>query len=460
MTFGDLTNGGGPHADDALHSRIVKLERINKSLMAHVERATDQHGGAYSLFQTAIMLEGRVRARTEDLTLAMHSLERSNEALKAAKDEAERANRSKTRFLAAASHDLLQPLNAARLSISALTGMTISDEAKALSNQVERGLQTIEDLIKTLLDISKLDAGVVLPVKKPVRLRNIMAGIEASFRAMAETKGLRLVIRCPDVVVESDVALLQRVIQNLVSNALRYTTVGGVLVAGRLRGGMCIVDIVDTGPGIPEAERDLVFEEFYRGKGAPASESGLGLGLSIVKRMASALDHPLSLRSRVGRGSAFRIALPLTACAPAEAATETYREASFADARVVVIENDPATRAALIRLLQSWSLRVRAFPHFAAWSADGSPDGPPDILIADYHLDNGAIGLDAVAQIRAQIGEGLPAIVVTADHSEAVEALVLEARCELVHKPVKPAQLRSLLSFLLQSKPGHPSSAA
>lgn len=437
--------------EDELRLRIVKLERINNALMTHVERATDQHGSAYSLFQTAIMLDGRVRARTEDLTSLMRSLERSNEALKAAKNEAERANRSKTKFLAAASHDLLQPLNAARLSSSALAGLPVNEEARVLANQVERGLQAIEDLIKTLLDISKLDAGVVLPVKAPVRLRNLMAGIEESFRGIAEQRALRFVIRCCDVTVESDVALLQRVIQNLVSNALRYTTSGGVLVAARRRGGACQIDIIDTGSGIPKSEQDLVFEEFYRGKTAPVSEGGLGLGLAIVRRMATALDHQLSFRSRVGHGSAFRIALPLTDDAPNETVTGGVSDVSFADASVLVIENDPATRAALTRLLQSWSLQVAAFADIASWEATHRTRVAPDIVIADYHLDDGAIGLEAVARVRATTHAALPGIVVTADQSEAVEALVIEAGCELMKKPIRPAQLRSLLSYLIQS---------
>ena len=158
---------------DSLERRIEKLERINAALMAHVERSMDQQGGAYSLFQTAITLEGRVRTRTEELTGLMHRLERSNAALAAAKEEAETATRSKTRFLAAASHDLLQPLNAARLSVSALADLPLGPEAATIANQVERGLQTIEDLIKTLLDISKLDAGIVRPEVKPVRLSDL-----------------------------------------------------------------------------------------------------------------------------------------------------------------------------------------------------------------------------------------------------------------------------------------------
>ncbi len=193
-----MTGGWGapsPAADEdagspeALARRVAKLERINAALMAHVERTMDQQGGAYALFQTAIMLEGRVRSRTEELTSLMKSLETSNAALSAAKDEAETANRSKTRFLAAASHDLLQPLNAARLSLSALSDLAPGPEAQTVAGQVERGLQTIEDLIKALIDISKLDAGAVRPVIKPVRLADLVAHIDTSFRPFAERKG-------------------------------------------------------------------------------------------------------------------------------------------------------------------------------------------------------------------------------------------------------------------------------
>ncbi|MCJ2122218.1 sensor histidine kinase, partial [Methylobacterium sp. J-077] len=192
---------GGLETDESLRRRIEKLERINAALMSHVERSMDQRGSAYSLFQTAIMLEGRVRTRTEELTGLMHRLERSNEALAAAKEEAETANRSKTRFLAAASHDLLQPVNAARLSISALDDLPLPPEARTITGQVERGLQTIEDLIKTLLDISKLDAGIVRPQLQPVFLPGLLAELAESFKPFAERKGLRLAVRCPDITV-------------------------------------------------------------------------------------------------------------------------------------------------------------------------------------------------------------------------------------------------------------------
>ena len=441
--------------DPELLRRIEKLERINAALMAHVERSMDQQGGAYSLFQTAITLEGRVRSRTEELTGLMHRLERSNEALVAAKEEAETANRSKTRFLAAASHDLLQPLNAARLSLSALADLPLGQEAFAIAGQVERGLQTIEDLIKTLLDISKLDAGVVRPVVKGVLLRDLIAGLVAGFEPLAERKGLRLVIRCPDICVASDSVLLQRILQNLVSNAIRYTSAGGVVVAARPRGDRVRIDVVDSGAGIAEGERDLVFEEFYRGASTAGSGEGgvpgLGLGLSIVRRMAQALDHRLTLASRHGHGTRVSLELP-RALAPAPD-LEPARLApltALTGARVLVVENDPSTADALKRLLQNWDAQVQVFRDLAGVAAAvRAGEVGPDILILDYHLDDGACGLDVADYLRNLSRAPLPVIVTTADHSPEIEMRVAEIGAELVHKPIKPAQLRSLLTYLL-----------
>ncbi|MCE4223710.1 hybrid sensor histidine kinase/response regulator [Methylobacterium sp. C25] len=442
-----------PDTVDALNRRVHKLERINASLMAHVERAMDQQGGAYSLFQTAITLEGRVRSRTEELTALMYSLERSNEALQAAKEEAETANRSKTRFLAAASHDLLQPLNAARLSLSALADLSPSPEAQTVAGQVERGLQTIEDLIKTLIDISKLDAGVVRPVLKSVRLRDLVANIEASFRPFAERKDLRLVTRCRDVFVETDIVLLQRILQNLVSNAVRYTESGGVLIAVRKRGQRCRIDVIDTGRGIPEAEQALVFEEFYRGSkdtDDPEAGLGLGLGLSIVQRMASTLDHPISLHSRVGRGTRITLDLPSGKPRPEAEIRIMPVATTLTGARVLIVENDASTSEALVRLLKNWDAQVRAHRDLAG-VVQALSEGMmrPDVMIIDYHLDDGAVGLDVVGYLRRTQGWVTPVIVTTADYSSEIERQVMETGAELVHKPIKPAQLRSLLAYML-----------
>jgi signal transduction histidine kinase/CheY-like chemotaxis protein len=437
---------------DSLARRVAKLERINAALMAHVERTMDQQGGAYALFQTAIMLEGRVRSRTEELTSLMKSLETSNTALKAAKEEAETANRSKTRFLAAASHDLLQPLNAARLSLSALTDLAPGPEAQTVAGQVERGLQTIEDLIKALIDISKLDAGAVLPVIKPVRLADLVAHIEGSFRPFAERKGLRLVTRAADVVVATDLVLMQRILQNLVSNAVRYTEAGGVLIAVRRRGGLCRIDVVDTGRGIPEEEQALVFEEFFRGtgEGEDAGGPGLGLGLSIVQRMALALGHTVRLHSRPGRGTRMSLELPLADAAPDAQVHTAPVATTLTGARVLVIENDASTAEALERLLRGWDAQVES--HRALSGVVESLKAGmrrPDVMIIDYHLSDGACGLDVVDHLKRERDWIAPVIVTTADYGVDVGRRVTEARAELMLKPVKPAQLRALLAYLL-----------
>ncbi|AWN34835.1 ATP-binding response regulator [Methylobacterium radiodurans] len=445
----------GPETEAELRRRVAKLERINAALMAHVERSTDQQGGAYALFQTAITLEGRVRSRTEALTGLMRELERSNAALVAAKEEAETANRSKTRFLAAAGHDLLQPLNAARLSLSALADLPLAPEAGAIAGQVERGLQTIEDLIKTLLDISKLDAGIVRPEVRALALPDLLAELAESFRPFAERKGLRLAVRCPDVAVASDGVLLRRILQNLVSNAVRYTASGGVLLVARPRGEGIRIDVIDTGCGIGAEERTLVFDEFYRGGGKGSGpevqgEPGLGLGLSIVRRMAAALGHPLDLASRPGHGTRVSLTLPPSTLpveappAPAPVATR------LSGAHVLIVENDASTAEALRRLLQNWDAEVSAFRDLAgvqAALAAGLPD--PDILVLDYHLDDGACGLDVAAYLRAVCPAPLPVILTTADHAPEIEARADLLDVELMRKPVKPAQLRSLLTYML-----------
>ena len=444
-------------ADDieaTLRRRIAKLERINAALMNQVERVTDQHEGAYSLFQTAIMLEGRVRTRTEELTTLMHELESSNSALKAAKDEAEQANRSKTRFLAAASHDLLQPLNAARLSISALVDMPVDDEASRIAGQVDRGLQTIEDIIKTLLDISKLDAGIVYPVLESVALPELFADLAQSFGPNAEIKGLRLAVRChPDLHVETDARLLKRVIQNLVSNAVRYTDQGGILIAARKRNGECAIDVVDSGIGIPPAEQPFIFDEFYRGRQPNGTaDVGLGLGLAIVRRMADTLDHGLEYWSRVGHGSRFRLRLPLARDAARRAALAPSRPHSFAGTRALLIDNDKATLEALSRLLTGWGFDVLALDDPTELLEGRRPVDPSvAIMLVDQHLGRGTLGTEVVPRLRVMLKREVPAIIVTADHSDTIESDVAAIRCEMALKPVKPAQLRSLLSHLLRT---------
>ncbi|RRH98104.1 hybrid sensor histidine kinase/response regulator [Mesorhizobium tamadayense] len=437
---------------------LEKLKKINAALVSRVERSMDQQGNAFSLFQTAISLENRVRTRTEELHATLRRLEQSNIDLSAAKEYAELANLSKTRFLAAASHDVLQPLNAAHLSVSALAEVQTSEEGKKLVRQVERSLETMEDLLRTLLDISKLDAGVVQPEICDVSLETLFSSLRSDFLPEAGKKGLSLKFRPVNLVVRSDRTLLRRILQNILSNALRYTRSGGVLVGTRHRGDTIRIDVADTGCGIPDEQREAVFEEFHRGTSTLAEvglAGGLGLGLAIVRRMAAALGHPVTFSSKVGRGTIFHIDVPVgvsTAAEPAASGGDIERPRGYGlfGTKVLLVENDADVLSAMTSLLERWQCLVRA-----ATSTDDALDllgdtaWVPDIVIADQHLDGGDLGTTTIAEVRDYLGRPVPALIVTADGSEAVARAARAAGIELMRKPLKPAQLRALLAHLL-----------
>jgi signal transduction histidine kinase/CheY-like chemotaxis protein len=437
---------------------VDRLKRINQALMSRVERAMDQQGNAFSLFQTAINLENRVKTRTEELRATLRRLEQSNIDLVAAKENAERANISKTRFLAAASHDVLQPLNAAHLSISALAELQTSEEGCKLVRQVERSLETMDDLLRTLLDISKLDAGVVRPETGDVALEPLFAGLKSDFQPLAEKKGLRLRFHPTSLSVRSDRTLLRRILQNIVSNAIRYTSSGGVLVGLRRCGGTARIVVVDTGCGIPDHEHEAVFEEFHRVETplhGDASGGGLGLGLSIVRRMVDALGHRLTFSSRLGRGTVFRLELPLAVGAAPEPLSapvevEGPRGYGLFGTKVLLVEDDDAVLEATGALLQRWQCAVRAATSTeGALAALGDTDWVPDIIIADQHLDHGDLGSETIASARLYLQRAVPGLIITADPSDEVQQAARNLGIELMRKPVKPAQLRALLAHLL-----------
>jgi signal transduction histidine kinase len=296
---------------EELERQIAKLMKINAALMQRVEKSMDQQANAYSLFQTAITLEGQVRVRTEELKSALSRLERTNDELMAARDASERANRFKTRFFTAVGHDLLQPLHAARLTVTALAEPFGTAHQRRLADRIEHALTTIEELLKSILDISKLEAGVITPSLRPVALDELFASLALDIEPLARVKNLALTWRRSQMAVISDPLMLRRILQNLMTNAVQYTQRGGIKLAARRRGGNVRIEVWDTGPGIAPAEREMIFEEFQRGRATdrPAI-GGFGLGLSIVQRMAEALDHPLGLCSRIGHGSRFSISTP------------------------------------------------------------------------------------------------------------------------------------------------------
>lgn len=432
----------------------ARLKRINEALIARVERSMDQQGNAFTLFQTAINLESRVRAKTDELKQTLRRLEHSNRELSVAKEAAETANASKTRFIAAASHDVLQPLNAARLSVSALSELQQTPKGATLVRQVERSLDTMEELLRTLLDISRLDAGEMQPHLTGFALADVFESLESDFRPLAEKAGLRFAIRPTDAHVVSDRTMLRRVLQNILSNALRYTVSGGVLIGARKRGHTIRIDVVDSGIGIAPDQYELVYDEFHRGPDAAAVYGeGLGLGLSIVRRMSDALKHKLELTSILGKGTAFRVSV-VAAPAPRENSARSTPKGTpvygLSNTKVLLIENDPSTLEAMTALMKRWTCDVRLASHQeAALALVELGKWTPEIIIADQHLDMHTLGSETILAIRNHLNRHVPAVIVTANPSGALSTMTREARIELMQKPLRPAELRALMAHLL-----------
>jgi signal transduction histidine kinase len=434
-----------------LEAENAKLRKIRDVLIRRVERSMDLQGSEYALFERATLLEAEVRRRTVQLEQALGELQRSNRALEEARGRADAANASKTRFLAAASHDLLQPLNAARLFLSALAETELPESAGQLLENVDSAFDSIDRLLTALLDISKLDAGVVTPTFENVALAPLLRRLATEFAPLAERKGLSLRLAPTSAVVRTDRDMLARVLMNLLSNAIRYTVRGGVLIGVRRRGGELRIDVVDSGVGIPDDQQGEVFEEFRRlDTDTRQRERGCGLGLAIVERIARMLGHPVSLWSAPGRGSRFSLLLPagapLAKGAPAPATSGP--STGSRGALLVVIENEASIREGMKVLLQGWGYVVlTASSPEIALSLLRRSSRTPSALIADYHLDQGT-GIEAIRQIRGALSLPLPAVVITADRLPAVQQEVEGLGVPMLSKPVRPAQLRSLLTAM------------
>ena len=410
-----------------------------------------------ALVEAKAMLEQRVADRTAELEETML-------ALQDAKAEAEDANASKTRFLAAAAHDLLQPLNAAKLFNAVLNenldGM--SEEQRALVERVESGLVAVEDLLSALLDISRFDTAAPVPKPESFPVRQLFETLAAQFSPGFAEKNLELRFADTDLWVRSDPALLRRILQNFLSNARRYTDSGRVLVGCRKRGDQVSIQVHDTGIGIAEDDQQVVFEEFRRLSGSDKSaRRGLGLGLAIVDRIARLLEHPVTMRSTFGHGSCFEVLVPLGRRGEetAAAAGEQRRPvASPLSGQVVLcIDNEPDILEAMDSLLTKWgaapvtATNIEAALEIVARLKRDS-GRIPALLLVDFHLDDGAIGTDAIKAVRNATNQVIPAIVVTADHTDAVADAIREAGFGLLHKPLKPAALRALMTSVLSRR--------
>ena len=439
-----------------LNRQLEKLTKINAALIERVERSVEQQGNAYSLFTAAIGLENQVRQRTDELQEALERLERSNDALVDARDEAERANEAKTRFFTAVGHDLLQPLHAARLTVSALGESNEIFENKKLADQIDHALSSVEDLLRTMLDITKIETGVTQPAPRPMSLSDLFHSLHVDFAPTVAEKGLALTVDAHGLDVVSDPPMLRRILQNLLSNAVRFTDVGQVTLQAERHGDKVTIKVTDTGPGIPENDRYRIFEEFQSGSNVrPARDGGFGLGLFIVKRMAHALNHLVTLDSEPGTGSTFTVHVPFagqTSSIVDKAKRAETRKAQygFADVHVMVIENDLNIIAATKTLLDQWNCQT--FPATDLKQIEdyiATAEQPPAIILADYHLEDDECGLTGVARLRSAWNTQIPAIVITADHGTQSASAVKAADCELLCKPIRPAELRALMQHLL-----------
>ena len=401
---------------------------------------------AEALERANATLEVRVRERTTELT-------RLNAELGRAKADAEEANVSKTRFLAAASHDILQPLNAARLYVTSLLERQGKAEDKGedsrLIGNVDASLEAVEEIFGALLDMSRLDSGAMRPEPVSFRIDDMLRQLEVEFAPLAREKGLELQFVPCSRTVRSDRRLLRRLLQNLVSNAIKYTPKGRVLVGCRLRGGKLRIDVYDTGLGIPASKKKVIFQEFHRLDEGAKVARGLGLGLSIVERIGRVLDHKIDCVSVPRRGSRFSVEVPLSNAAPQVAAP---REVAAVDrgrligTAVLCIDNEPKVLDGMDTLLGGWGCRVLKAPDLAgAITAIAEAQVAPNGLLVDYHLDRGN-GLAAIAELRGRFGADLPAILITADRSPLVRDEARQQDVQVLSKPLKPAALRALMA--------------
>ncbi|MFD0738004.1 PAS-domain containing protein [Lysobacter koreensis] len=389
------------------------------------------------LIQANETLEQRVATRTTDLAAATR--------------EAERANEAKSRFLAAIGHDLMQPLHAAQLFTDALLQQTSSDHVDAAQQhatigQISGALDSTSDLLLGLLDMSRLDAGGLVPQSRDFPLAEVLEPLASEFRAIAAAQGLRFRFVASDAWTRSDPQLLRRVLQNFLANAVRYTATGSVLLGVRRDNEGLRIEVHDTGAGIALEQQATIFEEFRRGD--DASGQGLGLGLAIADRIAQLLHAPLALRSRVGRGTVFSVQVAHVAVGRAEAPAGPRR--GLAGTRVLLVDNDPLALAASASLLQGWGCDVVTAAGAGA-AEQALAAGAAALWLFDYHLDDGDTGTALVARLGACF-EPRPAVILSADTSAAVRRAVHEAGLPLLAKPMKPLALKSVLDRLLAAR--------
>jgi two-component system, sensor histidine kinase len=411
---------------DLAHRIAIKtgdeLEDLGKQFSRMAERLQDSYA----------TLEHKVEARTRQLEIA---------------------NQAKSRFLATASHDLRQPLHALGLFVGQLHGRVRADERKRIVGRIEVALSAMNELFNALLDISKLDAGALAPNITDFALERVIKRVESTFAGVARQKGLILRVVPSSAWVRSDFILLERILLNLASNAIRYTAQGRVLVGCRRQGNRIRIEVRDTGPGIAVENREAIFGEFYRlSDPADDGKTGFGLGLAIVDRLCRLLDHSIGLESTIGKGSCFSISVPLAE--PDQRAAVRTPAVNLSDVPggkfVVIIDDDPLVLDGMKGLLQCWGCHVVTAASVGFALARLAERGQtPDLIVSDYHLPSGTRGIEAIAILRKSLAADIPAFLISGDTD--AEQVREATRCglPLLHKPVDPMALRAVFAHVL-----------
>ncbi|ERM56623.1 histidine kinase [Vibrio mimicus CAIM 1883] len=430
------------------------------TLLKQAESERHQAEFHRKLKHSYVTLEKRFEQRTVELQTLNTQLsneinerERIQNRLQEAKREAEQANESKTKFLAAISHDLLQPLNAAQLFIGSLEAKSTEPATQQIVHALSNSVTDVASLITSLVDISKLDAGAITPDKQPFMLGDLLKNLANEFHEQAIASGLQFHYVPTTAKVYSDSLLIARVVRNLVNNAIRYTPNGKVLLGCRRTQAGIRIDVYDTGVGIPNDKQSIIFQEFKRLDARPSFKgTSLGLGLAIVEKIGRVLEHPIALHSLPGKGSRFSITLPYaqhqSQFVPL-VTKPTPHPSVFAGKRVLVVDNDEAICRGMQSLLSEWGCQVQTYTSLKSLSPHFRSTQPLDLLIVDYHLDGDEDGLTVAHFLQKQSPTLFPTIVISADRSEKLLTKVRQNHFILLNKPTSPVKLKTVLGHLL-----------
>ena len=396
----------------------------------------------------AFVVHGINQALSESFRLQFENIDLARQ-LGLKRDEAERANVAKSTFLAAASHDLRQPLHALTLFVSALSERINYPDVRRMVDNIAVSVRALEKLFNALLDVSRLDAGVLQPEIADFPLQELFDRLKNDYASEAEAKGVRLVCDSGDVVVRSDPALLERILRNYLSNAIRYTDRGEVCLLQAALGEGVRIDVVDTGIGIAPAHHREIFNEFHQlGNPERDRSKGLGLGLAIVDRVARLLDLSIGVDSAPGKGSCFSVVVPLgdRARVMSEAAPADFVADELAGLAALIVDDDAGVREGMATLLEQWKCRVLlAGTEEEAVDVVRRQASVPEAIIVDYRLRDERTGVEAIERLRREFGADIPALVITGDTAPQRLRDVKAAGHQLLHKPVRPAMLRTFL---------------